>query len=92
MKEIFQHSRVASHLQDLSSCFSAGKAEEHLTHLLDLQHKASGSLSMSHDSHAPSSFTPTNLASPSDLQGFSAPACTQGLMLNEPALACLTAC
>ncbi|DBA91273.1 TPA: mitogen-activated protein kinase tyrosine protein phosphatase sdp1 [Trebouxia sp. C0005] len=68
MKEIFQHPWVASHLQDLSSCFSAGKAEEHLTHLLDLKRKGSGSLTMSHDSHAPSSSTPANLASPSDLQ------------------------
>lgn len=68
MKEIFQHPWVASHLQDLSSCFSAGKAEEHLTHLLDLKHKGSGSLSMSHDSHAPSSSTPADLARPSDLQ------------------------
>ena len=70
MTEIFQHPWVASHLQDLSSCFSAGKAEEHLTHLLDLKHKGSGSLSMSHDSHAPSSSSPTNLASPFDLQVF----------------------
>ncbi|DBB13322.1 TPA: mitogen-activated protein kinase tyrosine protein phosphatase sdp1, variant 2 [Trebouxia sp. C0006] len=68
MKEIFQHPWVATHLQDLSSCFSAGKAEEHLTHLLDLKRKGSGSLSISHDSHAPSSSTPTDSASPSDLQ------------------------
>lgn len=67
MKDIFQHPWVASHLQDLSSCFSAGKAEEQLTHLLDLKHKGSGSLSMSRDSHAPSSSTPTDFASP-DLQ------------------------
>lgn len=74
MKDIFQHPWVASHLQDLSSCFSAGKAEEQLTHLLDLKHKGSGSLSMSRDSHAPSSSTPTDFASP-DLQVVLAPAC-----------------
>ncbi|KAL0018396.1 hypothetical protein WJX77_007826 [Trebouxia sp. C0004] len=68
MKEIFQHPWVASHLQDLSSCFSAGKAEEHLTHLLDLKQKGGRSLSMSHDSHAPSSSSPTNSTSPSKLQ------------------------
>lgn len=90
MKEIFQHPWVATHLQDLSSCFSAGKAEEHLTHLLDLKRKGSGSLSMPHDSHAPSSSTPTHSASPSDLQVFPAPARTHVHMLNEPAaLACL---
>ncbi|DBA78003.1 TPA: hypothetical protein ACH3X1_009095 [Trebouxia sp. C0004] len=90
MKEIFQHPWVASHLQDLSSCFSAGKAEEHLTHLLDLKQKGGRSLSMSHDSHAPSSSSPTNSTSPSKLQVFPAPACTHVLMLNEhAALACL---
>ncbi len=85
MKEIFQHPWVATHLQDLSSCFSAGKAEEHLSHLLDLKRKGSGSLSVSHDSHAPSSSTPTHSASPSDLQVFPAPARTHVHMLNEPA-------
>lgn len=90
MKEIFQHPWVATHLQDLSSCFSAGKAEEHLTHLLDLKRTGRESLSMSHDSHAPSSSTPTNPASPSDLQVFPAPAWTHVHMLNEAAaLACL---
>lgn len=68
MKDIFQHPWVATHLQDLSSCFSAGKAEEHLTHLLDLKHKGSRSLNMFYDSHAPSSSSPSNATSPSDLQ------------------------
>ncbi len=89
MKEIFRHPWVATHLQDLSSCFSAGKAEEHLTHLLDLKRKGRGSVSMSHDSHAPSSSTSTHSASP-DLQVVPTPARTHVHMLKEPAaLACL---
>ncbi len=55
IEEIFQHPWVASHLQELTSCFSLGKAEEHMAHLLDLKPKACGSPTKSHESHTPSS-------------------------------------
>lgn len=68
LDSIFQHPWVASHLQDLTSCFSVGKADEHMTHLLDLNPHSCHSPTKSCDSLTPNSFKSANSVSRYDMQ------------------------